>query len=117
MHTSITLAHLDAIASSLDPAAREMAHAHCDATAESFAVEYVRATAAICGAFSASECAEDEEWAPQGFLPADHDFITDGAAAVGVTLTDDDWRDLGRLYRDPPASAYALIREGWSIDP
>lgn len=106
MQTTITLAHLDAIASSLDPAAREMAHAHCNATAESFAVEYVRATAAICGAIAASECAEGEEWEPNSILPADHDFIADGAAAVGVTLDADDWRSLWLIYGAPPASAY-----------
>lgn len=39
-------------------------------------------------------------------MTADHDAITEATDAVGVTLTADDWRDLGRLYRDPPASAY-----------
>lgn len=106
MHTSITFAHLDAIASSLDPAAREMAHAHCDATAESFAVEYVRAAAAICGAISATQCSVGEMWAPADMYGADMDAITEAAESVGVTLDSDDWRDLGRLYRDPPASAY-----------
>ncbi len=106
MQTTITQTALDAIAPSLDPAAREMAHAACPADAEAFAVEYVRARAAICGASSASECAEGEEWAPESIHPADLDFIADGADAVGVTLDADDWRDLGRLYRDPPASAY-----------
>ena len=106
MHTTITQTALDAIALSLDPAAREMAHAACPADAAAFAVEYVRATAAICGAIAASECAEGEEWEPDSILPADHDLIADGAAAAGVTLDADDWRNLWRIYGAPPASAY-----------
>ena len=106
MHTTITQTALDALAPSLDPSAREMAHAACPADAAAFAVEYVRAVAAICGATGASECAEGEEWAPEDIYGNDVDAINTAADAVGVTIRLDDWRDLGRLYRDPPASAY-----------
>ena len=106
MHTTITQTALDTLAPSLDPAAREMAHAACPADAAAFAVEYVRGLAAVLGAVSASQCAEGEEWAPESILPADLDAIAEATDAVFVTLDADDWRELGRLYRDPPAGAY-----------
>ena len=106
MQTTITQTALDAIAPSLDPAAREMAHAACPDDAADFAREYVRALAAVLGAVSASQCADGEAWAPESILPADVDAIAEATDVMFVTLDADDWRDLGRLYRDPPASAY-----------
>ena len=106
MQTTITQTALDAIAPSLDPAAREMAHAACPDDAAAFAVEYVRAVAEVCGATASAQCAEGEEWEPEGILPADWDAIREAAEVVGVTIDGVLATAIGRLYRHPSTSAY-----------
>lgn len=103
---TITQTQLDTIAADLDPAARELAHSHSPETAEAFAVQYVRAVAEVCGATASAQCAEGEEWEPEGILPADWDAIREAAEVVGVTIDGVLATAIGRLYRHPSTSAY-----------
>lgn len=103
---TITQTQLDTIAADLDPAARELAHSRAPETAEAFATEYVRAVAEVCGAVSSAQCAEGEEWDPEGILSADWDAIREAAEVMGVTIDGVLATAIGRLYRHPSTSAY-----------
>lgn len=104
MHTTITQTALDAIAPSLDPAAREMAHAECPADAADFVQEYIHALAHRLGVESAAMCRETDrdgaQWRPQSILPGDQEALDDAIEVLMVDPQSVDWDRIWRIYRD-----------------
>lgn len=104
--TTITDARLDEIASTLDRAARELAHirvAPCDAA--TYAREYVLCVAETCGARSADQCAPGEAWDPESWLAGDEEALTEAVSLMGLDLTRELRAEAWARYTAPSAAA------------
>ncbi len=104
MNTSITQTELDAVAASLDPIARERAHAQMvsDSTPEEFARCYMVCLAEVLANQSAEECADGEDWEPTRILDGDRDELEAQAEVLGIELTPSDWKSLRSSYGVTP---------------
>jgi len=109
--TMMTQTELDTIAPKMDTAARELAHSNGYGTPDAFARGYVLAVAECCGAASADQCADGEEWEPTGWLTGDRDAVLDAMRLVGLgerpgVDASPMWRDAWALYCAPSPGAF-----------
>ena len=107
----MTQTELDTIALKMDRGARELAHSIGYDTPDAFARGYVLAVAECCGAASADQCADGEEWEPTGWLTGDRDAVLDAMRLVGLGERPGVdarplWRDAWVLYCAPSPGAF-----------